>query len=356
MVITSDLHIQNLNKHYLTDADGRGDLNKRQEMFLDHLASLDYDIFLNLGDSTDEEIVDPHVLSVLNHLLLGPLSEKSVTIHLEGNHCITDSGNIYSILSAYSDKVSNSVRLTVDKENDILLSVNGKNIYIRAVPYIGDYELMKQMITKPLDTAYNDLSILLYHAPTANAMMDNGLPATKGLEFEADDLDQYDLALAGDFHRPQKFMVGDTPVYYCGAPFALTRGQNFKLGYRTLTVYDDASYAIEDHENPFAIQIKDIEYGEAYPANPERTVLYVNNVPYDKKKDEIEKLKTKGFYSFKVKAAPIDRPERTRESQNAQMKAYKTNDLHTLFWSVLTEEEKEDQWIQQLITGLVTNS
>lgn len=356
VAIFSDLHLQNQNKHYKTDTDGRGDLNRRQEQFIDHIASLDCDIVLNLGDSTDEEIVDPFVLATLNHLLLGPLSYKALVVHLEGNHCITDSGNVYSILSAYKDKISDNVRLTVDQANDIVLDVAGKSIYIRSVPYIGDYEAMLNMITKPLDTTYNDLSILVYHAPTVNALMDNGLPATKGLEFKPDDLDQFDLAIAGDFHRPQRFMVGDTPVYYCGAPFALTRGQNFRLGYRTLTVYDDGSYELEDHDNPYAIYIRDVEFGEEYPPHPERTVCYVNNVPHENKKDEIENLRRIGYYSYKVKTAPIERPKLEREDRKAQMKAHKTNDLRTLFWSVLTEEEKQDQWLTNLIDELSSNS
>ncbi len=350
--IISDLHLTNSNRHYRVASDGQSDLLSRQKAFLDYIAQSDAHAILDLGDATDEEIVNPYVLSALNDLLLGSIAKTGkLVIHLEGNHCIVDGENVYSILASYKNRISDNVRLTVDQPSDMVIEVEGKKIYIRSVPYIGDYEKMRQMIVKPLDELYVDFALLLYHAPTVNAMMDNGLPATKGLHLQSEDLDQYNLAIAGDFHRPQSFMVGETPVYYCGAPFALTRGQNFDLQYRRLEVFEDGSFELSSIPNPFSISIKDVEYDKLNidDYDPASTVLYVNNTPHSERKRVNNLLKDAGFYSYKIKVAPIVKSTVLEEGQKERLSHHKKQDIKQLFESVLSINEKSDLWIQSLI-------
>lgn len=349
----ADLHITNSNRHYKIASDGKSDLLDRAEKFIDHIAQQDYDIYVNLGDTTDENIVDTYVLPALNASLLGPITEKGKPyLHLEGNHCIVDGENTYSILSSYKHQVPSHVQLTVSEPNDTIFEVGGKSIYIRSIPYIGDYLKMREWIVKPLDEAYNHFAILLFHAPCINALMDNGLPASHGLRLEDTDLDQYDLAIGGDFHRPQMFMVGETPCYYCGAPFALTRGQNFQLGSRELVIYDDQTFDLNFLPNPYALKICDLGWTEKEKIDtldPVSTILYVNDVPHEEKADLLALLQQKNFYSFKIKVAPVKKSTVLEEDKKDRIAAHKKQDIRSLLNSVLSKEESEDPWIAKLI-------
>lgn len=349
----ADLHLTNSNRHYKVGTDGKSDLLERAERFIEHIAQRECDIYVNLGDTTDENIVDTYVLPALNMSLLGPIAQKGKPyLNLEGNHCIVDGANVYSILSSYKEQVSSHVQLTIQEPTDTIFEVAGKSIYVRSVPYIGDYIKMREMIVKPLDEAYNHFSILLFHAPCNNALMDNGLPSTHGLHLEENDLDQYDIAIGGDFHRPQMFKVGDTPVYYCGAPFALTRGQNFPLGSRELSIYDDGSYEMSSIPNPYALNICDLGWTETDKLDkldPARTILYVNDVPHEEKSKLVSKLNELNFYSYKVKMASIQKSTVLEEDKRERIESHKRQDIRSLLHSVLSKEESDDPWIIELL-------
>jgi DNA repair exonuclease SbcCD nuclease subunit len=351
----SDLHLQNDNKHYKRSADGKSDLLSASEELIDVIASKQFDIVIFAGDLTDEENLDPYVLKATNKAILGSIAKSTpVYILLEGNHCIVDGQNKYSVLSGYKDIVPENVHLIVDQTEDIAVEVKGKTVYIRSVPYLGDYDLMRNEIIKPLEMSYADVNILVYHAATTNALMDNGLPAVSGLTFQEDDLDQYHIAFAGDFHRPQNFSVGQTDVHYIGAPFALTRGQRFNLQYRELTVDQNNNLSIVDHANTLARAIVDVDYEDLSELDnlDNNSIVYINNVPASERRNIDSLIDSYNFYSCKIKIKPVQREIIKDEARQAKLNIHKTQDVREILNSLLTEDEKSHPWTQEVISTI----
>lgn len=352
----SDLHLQNSNKHYKKNKDGKSDLLDASEQFLDVIAREQFDIVIFAGDLTDEETLDPYVLSATNKAILGSISKSTgAYILLEGNHCIVDDQNKYSVLASYKSIVPDNVHLIVDNSEDMAIDINGKIIYIRSVPYQGDYNLMREQIIKPLEMIHADVNILVYHAATVNALMDNGLPATNGIHFQEDDLDQYHIAFAGDFHKPQSFLVGNTEVHYIGAPFALTRGQNFSLIYLELVIDTDNSLCIMDHVNELGRKIVDVSYEqlEKLDTLPSNSVVYINDVPATERHNVEQIVKAKDFYSCKIKIKPVQREVIKDEERQAKLNIHKTQDVRAILNSLLTDEERSLVWTEEVINGII---
>lgn len=352
----SDLHLQNDNKHYKKRPDGKSDLLDAAEQFLDVIAREQFDIVIFGGDLTDEETLNPYVLSATNKAILGPISKSTgAYILLEGNHCIVDGQNKYSVLNSYQSAVSENTHLVVDAPEDLALDIEGKIVYIRAVPYQGDYKAMREQIIRPLEMPHADVNILIYHAATANALMDNGLPATSGITFEPEDLDQYHIAFAGDFHRPQSFKVGDTEVHYIGAPFALTRGQRFPLIYREMTIDENNEICIIDHVNELSRSIIDVEYDnlDSLDRLESSSIVYVNNVPATERSKVEAIVKEKNFYSCKLKIKPVQREVIKDDERQAKLSIHKTQDIKAILNSILTEEERSLVWTEEVINGII---
>jgi hypothetical protein len=320
LVLFSDLHLTNDNKHYRKDPDGRSHLLKAQEDFLsliqEELESQLHVYGVFLGDLTDKDLIDPYVLRVLTYFNGFLDSDRnSWTLHaLEGNHGIRDSQNEYSIIGAMTGYGGHcKPKIAVDAKG-----LGGTEIRKYFQPYYAIQDMQKDL--EALDTGSDGVRLLFVHAPIKNALMDNGLPAPRGLDITEEIAAKFDAIFAGDFHRPQEFMVGNTKVTYVGAPFALTRGQTFNKRYLIVDITvdgQDKEIVVTEKENPYAYNIIDVPYEDLdtiKDSSLERTILYIHDIPSPEAREDLQSKEwIKNCYSVHYRMKPAfkeDKPNR----------------------------------------------
>lgn len=258
-LVTADNHLTNRHSKFKLDNDGVSDFLKAQWEFFDWCAQLleddDYDGCLILGDITDHSTLDPLTLTYLHKCLARLFKTGKKIIVLEGNHCITDQGNLFTVVGAASELWHAAeageevqVRFVTQREK---IHVNGVDFY--CCPYLSDYDAVEEGIAEwNKEVKKADVpSVLLYHFPTVNAVLDNGLPSQKGVNLSKDICDNFTVCLGGDFHKPQR-LINTSNAYYVGAPFDLKFGQ---MGPRVITNliidHENDEYELEQIENPF---------------------------------------------------------------------------------------------------------
>jgi DNA repair exonuclease SbcCD nuclease subunit len=307
MKVFSDLHLDNNNKYFRRRNDGKSDLLAAQEQFLtDLFDSAAYgELIVCAGDLTDDNLLDSYVFGAVMHFakLVRRHGERGGrVVLLEGNHCITDSKNVFSVVGGLS-RMGLEALVCVNHPQTLMLEDCGKMVAIRAVPYMDDHKAMLDAMAEPIP-GYEIPKLLFFHAAVRNALLDNGFPNDRGIELTAREVSQYDTIIGGDFHRHQCFDVAGKQVYYCGAPFTLKGGQEYKKGY--MSVVDKTC---EFHECVLDYPIITRRYDELsqleLPDDSSRITLKVRDVPnHELKTDLIDQLIALELYSYHIAMMP----------------------------------------------------
>lgn len=248
-LVFSDLHLSNLKSKYKVLSNGKSELLHLQEQFVrDSIDKHNPDIVLFLGDLTDYETLDPITLNATANVLNYVINNSKHSIWLEGNHCLGDASNHFTVLNAFNSFAN------LDNHHFVIKSelVEIGNIRFYCFAYFGDFESVQDNISEinqELDKNYKN--ILLFHYPTKNALLDNGLPASSGLELTEDVVGNFDLVLGGDYHKHQQLLNAHN-AYYVGAPFMLVSNEDPRKGYLIL---DLDTLKFEHFENELDIKL-----------------------------------------------------------------------------------------------------
>lgn len=310
MKIFSDLHLDNSNKAYRRSNDGKSELLAAQEQFLiDLFESADPDeLIVCSGDLTDSNLLDSYVFGAVQ-LFASLVSEhKGQVILLEGNHCITDSKNVYSVVGGL-ERLRLPNLICAHRPTSLIATDKDRTVAIHAVPYMDDHDAMLAAMAAP--SWPNDKTLgpdttkyLFFHAAVRNALLDNGFPNERGIELTADQVLPYDVIIGGDFHRHQCFEVAGKQVYYCGAPFTLRAGQEYPKGHMTaegskltfVTCLLDRPIISRRYD-----ELPDLEL----PDDASRITLRIKDVPsHTLKLDLAKQLESLGLYDWSIALLP----------------------------------------------------
>lgn len=284
-LVTADLHLTNQHSKFKYDKDGVSDLLKAQAEFIDWCADKieeeNYDGFLFLGDWTDYNLMDTITLTYSNRALSRLKKVCDFGLIMEGNHCVLDDKNVFTVLGA-SNHLAGDDNFHVITEDS---QVRHEGVAFHVVPYMPDYNRIRedvQMINRSLDPEhplYEDMThVLLFHLPLVNALLDNGVPAPKGVRLDKEDVCNFDICLGGDFHQPQT--VHDN-LHYVGAPFSLKFGQEHFRGVKELTITKDGC-SLKSIPNPFNYEMLTVS-PEAFLEMDDlsRKIIRLDSVPDD---------------------------------------------------------------------------
>jgi DNA repair exonuclease SbcCD nuclease subunit len=246
--VFSDLHLTNSHSKFKLNQDGVSDLIIAQDKFIDFFVenTKDCDINLFLGDFTHRETLDPITQTYCNRALRKLLDTGKDTIIIEGNHCLSDKGGVFTVLSAASE-LSNFSNAHFVIENEM---VEIGQIRFYCVPYRREYQEIEsyiEIVNSNLNAEY--INVLLFHLPAVNALLDNGIPSVKGVNLSKEITSNFNLCLGGDFHTPQQ-LVNNEHAYYVGAPFSMNMNDQYERGFWKVDI-DKDSYSIEKLQNPF---------------------------------------------------------------------------------------------------------
>lgn len=303
-VVFSDLHISNRNSKFKKDEQGISELLKLQRNFVEDVVSHaesypDRDVcVLFLGDWTDYETLDPITQFYSNQMLAMLESYKFKTIMLEGNHCITDRGLKATVLTAFKP-LSEDIDLVVQPEK--IRVADGH--YVFAVPYLSDDEQFEEAVRRFNEEAKDcETSILCFHQPLVNALLDNGLKSPSGMSLTEDMVNNFTLVLGGDFHTHQEVIP---KAYYCGAPFQLKFGETTDhRGFWHIQL-EEGHYTMVHHENKWNIPILDMTLEEALGADEQEAIVRVLGKPGFRERIRLKKK----FYSVSYRHPPEKRVE-----------------------------------------------
>ncbi|MBF86067.1 MAG: hypothetical protein CL489_16560 [Acidobacteria bacterium] len=259
VLLTGDWHITNKNPKFKRDNNGVSDLLEAQLNFVEWLKSLlledHYDMLIFLGDLTHVPTLDPLTLTYLNRMLKSLVDVGKPLIFLEGNHCITDTENTFTIVGASNELIKEDHCHFVYKQE--MLEIDGVRFY--CFPYNSDYDSLTEDIRKAnenLDSDYTNL--LLYHFPCSNAVLDNGIQSKKGIALTDDIAGNFDGCYGGDFHKHQKLPLHHN-AWYVGAPFDLNHGEHYDRGVMSLDI-PELDFKVLN--NPYQIPIIEVTQEE----------------------------------------------------------------------------------------------
>jgi DNA repair exonuclease SbcCD nuclease subunit len=302
IAVTTDWHLTNSHSKSKLDDNGVSDFLRAQDKFSEFFAidSRDCDIILHLGDFTDRVTLDPITHTYFNRSVKYLIDERRPTIIIEGNHCLSDKNGMFTVLSAVGELVDmEDFHIVVEDE---MIQIKDNRFY--CVPYRKDYKAIEESISEinnNLDT--NFVNILLFHLPTTNALLDNGLQSVGGVNLSKDITDNFDICLGGDFHTPQQ-LVGNDNAYYIGAPFSMKMNDVFERGYWKVDI-DKSGYEIEKVQNPYNYNITTLsseQFLDYIRDNEDilsRTIVKVDSEPSQELLEAISQHKSK-FYSLTV--------------------------------------------------------
>jgi len=309
--VFTDYHLNNSNSKFRLNQDGVSDLMVAQEKFVDFFVdnTKDCDVLIFLGDYTDRSTLDPITQTFCNRTVRRILESKKPTILLEGNHCISDKEGVYTVLSAIGE-LSNfdNVNFVVGDE---VIEIGQTRFY--CVPYRSDYPSIEEKISKlnsGLDIKY--VNVLLFHLPTVNALLDNGVKSKRGVNLSKDITSNFNICLGGDFHTPQQ-LVGNSDAYYVGAPFSMKAGDIYERGFWKVDI-DFDGYTIEKFQNPYNYNIANmsseqfLDYMNSEDSLLSRSIIKIDSEPSEELLELVSKHRNK-FYSLNVckKYVPTER-------------------------------------------------
>jgi DNA repair exonuclease SbcCD nuclease subunit len=263
----SDIHLTNRNSKFKKTG-GVSDLLLRQEKYIDHIVELadekQVDAILFLGDWTDYPTLDPVTLTYSNRLVkhLTDHSDYSgcPVIFIEGNHCISDRGNKFTVVGATNELINHDSNTSFVYQPDF---VSVGDVCFHCFPYSSDYPNLEAAIAATNDDLpVAALNIMLFHFPTVNAVLDNGLQSKKGVNLSAEITDNFDLIIGGDFHYHQQ-LINNENAYYVGAPFSLRFGEHCDRGTVIFDIdVETKEYELEFISNPHQFPIRKATYDE----------------------------------------------------------------------------------------------
>lgn len=295
--IFSDLHLTNKNTRFWFDNNGVSDLLTAQANFVEWLCQLAENDdetcgLIFLGDWTDYSTLDP-ILQTFSNLLIERLGRTGLpVILLEGNHCITDQENNFTVLSASKHLckrdnvffVTEPTKISItnkEKENDVEY-----NFY--CYPFVPDYvELKNRIIQDSLVLNNEEINIMLFHFPTVNALLDNGLLSKRGVHLEEELCNKFMVCLGGDFHTPQQ-LIGTKNAFYVGAPFQLKINEKGPHGLVVLDVGVDG-YEMKRIDNPYNIKQISVDSVDDLRSVEPNTIVKFNVKLSEEQKAEVLK-------------------------------------------------------------------
>lgn len=306
VVITSDWHLTNRSSRFRKDEFGVSEFLTHQLSFLEWLLNLCDEVgaqeLWNLGDYVDYTVMDVITLnkvleSVATLIQRGPSNQ----IILEGNHCIGDKANNHTILRAIDHVVSAGRHggRNIDLVASPCVIKEWDNATIYSIPYMGTEAEMVEYILK-----YNEMAkaaqamgrhtILLFHYPTSNAILDNGIKAPEGFILEPEMVSNFTYVFGGDYHTYQQ-LEGLSNTWYVGSPFDLKFGENQSRGVLVLDLEDEPSFERVLYEDGY--QFLTMEYDEAISWQGDRSKVVLRVRIHDVKNQPITTLRKDGYYS-----------------------------------------------------------
>jgi DNA repair exonuclease SbcCD nuclease subunit len=305
-LVFSDLHLTNSNSKFILNEQGVSHLLQAQYLLVKSICqkvrALGYDGLLFLGDWTDAATLDPIVQTYSNKLIKEIVNTDEFALLIEGNHCVLDKGNVFTVLGAADELVSSDKAHVVLQQQTIKY---GK-IHFHCFPYISDYDELERQIAKKNEAIADSpmIDVMLFHFPTKNAMLDNGMPSPSGVNLGQDITSNFDLCLGGDFHRAQQI---HDDAHYVGAPFDLKFGEHYDRGVTELVIGEDG-YELNTVDNPFQYDIMKMDVNDFLTTEwpderAQRTVAKVTGEATPDQRMEIEGMK-EAFYRL---TAPLTR-------------------------------------------------
>ncbi len=265
----SDLHLTNRNPKFKI-TNGISDLLTRQSQFVHWLVDKyheeEYDFLLFLGDWTDYPTLDPVTQTVSSELLARIIAETNCVL-IEGNHCISDTKGLHTVLGAVKPYIE---MLHEDESDNILVTSNSQilssdgMVAFHCFPYASNFPKLEAAIARANEELDTDIyNIMLFHFPTTNAVLDNQLQSKKGVALLDEIICNFDIVIGGDFHRPQQ-LLGAENAFYVGAPFDFNYGDHVEeRGAMSVEFDDEGDIIVDMIENPFRPHIRKITAEEA---------------------------------------------------------------------------------------------
>lgn len=315
-LVTADLHLTNRHSKFKLNKDGVSDLILAQQGMIEWIAQMleeeDYDGFIIAGDVTDYPTMDPITLTIFNACMKRLFKTGKKIIVLEGNHCVTDQGNIYTVVGAARELTmcDNAYMVT---QMDVL---KFEDVTFYCCPFLPDSHMIEQSIGKWNTSAKRENNdVLLFHFPTINAVLDNGLESKNGVNLSGEITSNFTVCLGGDFHKPQK-LIGTDNAYYVGAPFDLKFGQ---AGPRVITsvTIEDGKCTLEQIKNPYnfpMIYIEDEDIEGLLDTDLSRTIARLRQSPSETARMMLESSRKK-FYSLHLPSVSKIQREKPRATQ-----------------------------------------
>ena len=280
------------------------------------------DGILFLGDWTDYATLDP-ITATYSNRMIETLKDTGLTVlFLEGNHCLEDEESNFTVLGAakefehdYSDvsfvfkKEEVDFREVVDDPIKYPLGPHGAlTAVFHCFPYKSDYDALEEEIAEANEKLDDKLiNIMLFHFPTVNALLDNGLQSMGGVNLSEEITDNFDVVIGGDFHKPQT-LINNPNAFYVGAPFDLKFNQQGPRKVSIITIDDRGKYRVKDFPNPYNYQIISRTREELFDmdfSNAARTILKVKDYLSPEEKEEIKSV---GFYRVMFSSGKAAKP------------------------------------------------
>lgn len=312
VILSSDDHLSNKNPKFRMDSKGVSELLVRQHKLSQFIADklkTDFDLYINGGDLTDYANLDPVTSTITNKYIKNIIDTGKPCIFLEGNHCISDTKNAFTVLGAISSLTDcSNVRfvfqdeiLKLDKNFNFTDSDEDSVLVVYCFPYFSDLKaLAKRIELASSSTDKSKFNLMIFHFPCSNAFLDNGMTATRGLELSEAITEGFDLCLGGDYHKHQK-LINNSKSFYIGAPFDLKHGEHYDrhiLSARLNT--KSKKYSIDKIPNPHLLPIVDLTCSEALSMSREEALNNIVRI-----KDEVDtqnkiKLESMGFHKLSI--------------------------------------------------------
>lgn len=339
-LLFSDLHITNRNNRFRTDELGVSDLLRSQLLFVKWLSNIavdrEVDGILFLGDWTDYATLDPITLQYSNAMLQRLADTGLPVVLLEGNHCMDDKEGNWTVLGA-SSQIMNETKLRFVFKQDMLHL--DEEVVFHCFPYRSDYDALEADISlrnQALVAIDDKINIMLFHFPTVNALLDNGLKSFGGVNLSEEISSNFDVIIGGDFHKPQR-LLNNEKAFYVGAPFDLKYNQEGPRKISILHVSKD-DYRVENIKNPYNYPMRSVTLDQLDKmdlANADQMIVKVTDRVSAEDRDRLNGI---GFYKLSV----VAKSDRVQEEAPDVIMVDSFVDDRAIFSQELDKFELED--------------
>lgn len=206
VLATADIHFSNNNSNFPSSG-GVSDLLKSQskamKYFIEVAEEREVDMVVVPGDVMDKPVMSPIELKYLNEFISDlvelSLSEVDVIV-LGGNHSLDDKHGEFTPLGSLRPLLKDLENFHLVTNRNRWVHTNYCSVYNSL--YERDFDAIKRRIVEA-EPIGREINLLLGHWPSANALLDNGVKSPKGVCVFEEDLENFDLAIYGDFHKHQ---------------------------------------------------------------------------------------------------------------------------------------------------------